>query len=93
LEAEVDDRGRIALSIGLGALLGGVAGFLVFTRRGRELREDFAPRLDELLTEVDNLRTTFDRARVAVADGVKSFNSLVSDESASSPAPGPRRVG
>jgi hypothetical protein len=76
----VDDRGRIALSIGLGAVLGGVAGFLFFTERGRVVREEFGPRLDEVLTEVDHLRTTFDRARVAVADGVKSFNQLVSDE-------------
>jgi gas vesicle protein len=83
----VDDRGRIALSIGLGALIGGVAGFFVFTQRGRELREDLAPRLDELLDEVDNLRTTFDRARVAVGDGLRTFNQLVSDEKAS----GPRR--
>lgn len=89
----MDDRGRIALSIGLGALLGGVAGFLVFTRRGREIREELAPKLDELMNEVDNLRTTFDRARIAVADGMKTFNQLVADEPASAPGPGPRRVG
>lgn len=76
----MDDRGRIALSIGLGALLGGVAGFFVFTDRGRELRDNLAPKLDELMSEVEHLRATFDRARGAVAEGMQSFNQLLSEE-------------
>lgn len=76
----MDDRERIALSIGLGALLGGVAGYLVFTERGRELRESLGPKLDDVMSEVEHLRATFDRARVAVAEGVQSFNQLLNDE-------------
>jgi hypothetical protein len=75
----VDDRGRIAISIGLGAVLGGVVGYLFLTERGRELRVDIEPRFNELLGEVDRLRTTFDRTRTAVSEGLRSFNQLMND--------------
>jgi hypothetical protein len=76
----VDDRGRIGLAIGLGALVGGVAGYLLFTARGRELRDQLEPRLQDVLTEIDRLSTTFDRARAAAADGWRSFSQLMQEE-------------
>jgi gas vesicle protein len=79
----VDDRGRIGLAIGLGALVGGLAGYLLFTERGRELRDQLEPKLQDLLTEIDRLSTTFDRARAAAADGWRSFSQLMQEESRS----------
>jgi gas vesicle protein len=65
--------------MGLGAILGGVAGYLLFTERGRQMREELEPRLEELLGEVDKLRTTFERTRSAVSEGLESFNQLVNE--------------
>lgn len=75
----MDDRGRIAMGIGIGAVLGGLAGYLFFTERGRDMREGLEPRLNEVLTEVDRLRATFERTRSAVGEGWRSFNQLMNE--------------
>ena len=72
-EDEVDDRGRIALAIGLGALAGGVAGYLLLTERGRQMRDELEPRLNDVLGEVEKLRQTFESTRTAVSEGWRSM--------------------
>ncbi len=79
----MDDRGRIGLAIGFGAAIGGVVGYLLFTDRGRELRDRIEPRLQDLLSEVDQLSRTFDRARAAATEGWQSFSKLMQDETRS----------
>jgi hypothetical protein len=79
-EVEVDDRGRIGLAIGLGAVIGGAVGYLLFTDRGRELRYNLEPRLQDLLTEIDQLSRTFERARAAAVEGWQSFSTLMQQE-------------
>jgi gas vesicle protein len=79
-EVEVDDRGRIGLAIGLGAVIGGAVGYLLFTDRGRNLRDNLEPRLQDLLTEIDQLTRTFDRARSAAVEGWQSFSTLMQQE-------------
>jgi gas vesicle protein len=79
-EVEVDDRGRIGLAIGLGAVVGGAVGYLLFTDRGRELRTNLEPRLQDLLSEIDQLTHTFERARAAAVEGWQSFSTLMQQE-------------
>ena len=76
----MDDRGRIGLAIGLGAVIGGAVGYLLFTERGRELRDNLEPRLQDLLTEIDQLTHTFERARAAAVEGWQSFSKLAQEE-------------
>lgn len=76
----VDDRTRVAMCVGLGALIGGAAGYLLLTQRGRELREELEPKLGDLAGEVQKLGSAFDRTRRAVEEGWRSFNQLVNDE-------------
>jgi gas vesicle protein len=82
-EDEVDDRGRIAMAIGLGALVGGVAGYFLLTERGRQMRDELEPRLNDVLLEIDKLRQTFESTRTAVADGWRSFNQLMDQQKSS----------
>jgi hypothetical protein len=79
-EVDMDDRTRIALSVGLGGLVGGLAGYLLWTERGRTMRTQLEPRLDELIGEAQRLGSAFDRTRRALEDGWKSFNQLVQEE-------------
>ena len=79
----MDDRGRIAIAIGLGALLGGVAGYFLLTERGRQMRDELEPRLNEVLGEVEKLRSTFESTRTAVAEGWRSFNTLMEQQKSS----------
>jgi hypothetical protein len=70
----MDDRARIALSMGLGAALGGLTGFLLFTDRGRAFRRELEPQLEEFFQEAQRLTAAFDRTRKAVKDGLASMN-------------------
>ena len=76
----VNDRTRVAMCMGLGALIGGAAGYLLLTEQGRQLREDLEPRIDDLAGEVQKLGSAFDRTRRAVEEGWRSFNQLVNEE-------------
>jgi hypothetical protein len=76
----VDDRTRVAMCIGLGAVIGGVAGYLLLTERGRALRDELEPKLGDLAGEVQKLGSAFDRTRRAVEEGWRSFNQLVNEE-------------
>jgi gas vesicle protein len=65
----VNERSAIVLSALAGAALGGLAGFLFLTDRGRQLRQDLEPRFDEFARELANLQSTVARARSAAVDG------------------------
>jgi hypothetical protein len=64
------------MSACLGALVGGVAGYLVLTDDGRRLRERLEPGMDDLLREMRHLRSATEKARLAVAEGLMTVNEL-----------------
>ncbi len=72
----MDDRGRILLSAVLGALAGGLAGYLYLTEDGRRVRERLEPGLDDVGRELRRLRGAVDRARVAAAEGWQTIEDL-----------------
>jgi len=72
----VDDRSRILLSACLGALAGGVAGYLFLTDEGRRVRERLEPGMDDLLRELRGLRAAADKARMAVGEGLAAVEDL-----------------
>jgi gas vesicle protein len=71
----MDDRTRIALGMGIGAAVGGFVGFLLFTDRGRALREELEPQLDDFLGEAQRLTAAFERTRQAVKDGLSTLKT------------------
>jgi hypothetical protein len=64
------------MSACLGALIGGVAGYLFLTDDGRRLRERLEPGMDDLLREMRHLRSAAEKARMAAAEGVMTFSDL-----------------
>ena len=81
----MDDRARIALGMAVGAVVGGFAGFLVFTERGRTFRRELEPQLDEMLAEAQRLTAAFDRTRQAVKDGLATLHTEAGDAKPASP--------
>ena len=77
----MSERSVVVLSAIAGAALGGVAGFLFLTERGRELRLELEPRLDEFAREFANLQSTVSRATSVATEGWR----LVTDAAASRP--------
>jgi len=72
----VEDRARVLMSACLGALIGGVAGYLFLTEDGRRVRERLEPGMDDLLREMRHLRSAAEKARLAAAEGVQTVSEL-----------------
>ncbi len=72
----MEDRARVLMSACLGALIGGVAGYLFLTDDGRRLRERLEPGMDDLLREMRHLRSAAEKARLAAAEGLMTVNEL-----------------
>lgn len=72
----MEDRSRVLLSACLGAMVGGVAGYLFLTEDGRRLRERLGPEMDGVLHEMRHLRSAVEKARLAVSEGVLTFQEI-----------------
>jgi hypothetical protein len=72
----MEERSQVAVASLVGAVAGGVLGYLYLTPEGRRIREELGPWLDNLSREIDRLREVAERARVAAAQGRQSFEEL-----------------
>ena len=59
-----------------GAIVGGAAGYLLFTDAGRRLREDLEPQLLDLLAELARTREAAAGAREAIAGSVEVVRGI-----------------
>lgn len=75
----MSDRSRIAMSILAGAAIGGIAGFLMFTERGRRVRSEIQPHLDDLSREVQNLQELALRVRDTATESWKQMETFVGE--------------
>lgn len=60
----------------LGAVAGGVWGWLYLTDSGRRVREQIEPKLDDLINEIGRVRGTVDKARTAANEGWRSLSDI-----------------
>lgn len=63
----------------VGAVIGGMAGYLFFTDRGRELRRQIEPALDDIARELNSFRVTLQRAAGVANEGWKLLNETLGD--------------
>jgi len=71
------DNSRAAAATIVGAVIGGMAGYLLFTDAGRELRRRLEPMLDDYATELDGFRTTLTKAAGVASEGWKLLNEAM----------------
>ena len=76
----MDERSRVLMAACLGAVAGGVWGYLYLTEGGRNLREQIEPRLDDLIGEITRVRGTVDKARTAANEGWRSLSDITSGQ-------------
>ena len=75
-EGDVEERSRVLLATLMGAVAGGVWGWLYLTEGGRRVRLQIEPKLDDFVRELSNVRGTVDKARTAANEGWRSLNEI-----------------
>ena len=75
-----------------GAVIGGVAGYFFFTERGRDLRRQLEPALDDLARELNSFRSTVNKAAGVASEGWKLLNDAMGDIPPSARYPSPRQT-
>ena len=80
-EAGVDERSRVLMATVLGAVVGGVYGWLYMTENGRRVRDQIEPKLDDFVNELTRMRGTVEKARSAANEGWRSLNEMAGGQS------------
>ena len=80
-EAGVDERSRVLMATVLGAVVGGVYGWLYMTENGRRVRDQIEPKLDDFVNELTRMRGTVEKARSAANEGWRSLNDMAGGQS------------
>jgi len=73
----VDERTQVFLTTVLGAVVGGVFGWLYLTERGREVRVQIEPFFDNLVDEIHQVEQTVDKARLAATEGRRALDDVL----------------
>jgi hypothetical protein len=60
----------------LGAVVGGVWGWLYMTESGRRVRNQIEPKLDDFMNELTRMRGTVEKARSAANEGWRSLSDI-----------------
>ena len=72
----MEERSRVLLATMLGAVAGGVWGWLYLTQNGARVRVQIEPKLDDFVRELSNARGTVEKARTAASEGWRSLNDI-----------------
>ena len=72
----MEERSRVVLATLIGAIGGGVWGWLYLTGEGRAFRAQIEPKLDDFIREMHNIRGTVEKARTAADEGWRSLNEI-----------------
>ena len=72
----MDERSRVLLAACLGAVAGGVWGYLYMTENGRRVRDQIEPKLDDWMQELTRVRGTVEKARNVASEGWRSLNDV-----------------
>lgn len=72
----MDERSRVLMATFLGAVAGGVWGWLYMTEGGRRVRDQIDPRLDDFMNELARMRGTVEKARAAANEGWRSLSDV-----------------
>ena len=72
----MDERSKVLMATLVGAVVGGVYGWLYMTEHGRRVRDQIEPKLDDFMSELTRVRGTVEKARSAANEGWRSLNEV-----------------
>jgi gas vesicle protein len=73
------DNSRAIAATLVGAVIGGVAGYLFFTEQGRSMRRQLEPALDDFSRELMSFRSTVQKAAGVANEGWKLLNEALGE--------------
>ena len=73
-----DNSQAMAATI-VGAVVGGIAGYLFFTERGRALRREVEPALEDIVRELNSFRGTVEKAAGVATEGWKVLSEALGE--------------
>lgn len=76
----MNDSSRAMAASLTGAVIGGLVGYLFFTARGRALRRQLEPAIDDLARELEGFRSTVHKAVGVANDGWKLLHEAIGEE-------------
>jgi len=75
----VTENSRTMAATVVGAVLGGVAGYLFFTDTGRAMRRQLEPAIEDFARELSSFRGTIQKAAGVATEGWKLLNEAVGE--------------
>lgn len=82
------DNSRAIAATMVGAVAGGVAGYLFFTDHGRSLRRQIEPALEDFARELMSFRATVMKASGVASEGWKLLNEAMGETGSATKYPG-----
>ena len=73
------DNSRAVAATVVGAVIGGIVGYLFFTDHGRRMRRQIEPALDDFLRELMSFRATVQKAAGVANEGWKLLNDTLGE--------------
>ena len=70
----MSDTSRALAATAIGAVFGGIAGYMFFTEHGRRWRTQLEPALEDIAAELSNFRGTVGKAAGVASEGWKLLN-------------------
>lgn len=71
-----------------GAIIGGIAGYLFLTERGRRVRQQIEPALEDLARELTSFRSTMHNASGVASEGWKTLSDAFGETKSAPRYPG-----
>lgn len=75
------DANRVFWASAMGAVVGGMWGYLYLTEGGRRFRTQLEPRIDDFLSELHRMQGTVHKAREAAGESWASLQDIANDVS------------
>jgi len=76
------NNSRVMAATMVGAVVGGVAGYLFFTEQGRSVRRQLEPALEDFTRELMSFRATIQKAAGVANEGWKLLNDTIGETGA-----------
>ena len=82
----MNEQSSVVFGAAVGAIVGAAAGFLFFTERGRAMRAQIEPTLDDVRRDLGHFQKTVEKAGALALDGLRMVDDFTRSRTRAYPA-------